>query len=215
MKILTDKQIEELKEKYPAHVPQGNYKGYKDVNGQKFGRLLVLYRGENRAKRSTVVCLCECGNVVSCIKNDLIQGKQVSCGCLNNENRKNNISRSPQDLTNMIFGNWKVLHRSTHTDARKHPYWDCKCLGCGVILPVRADYLKGGQSTSCGCSIGQFKKLDLENRIFGSVRAICPTDINNPKIWKCECLKCGNICYFPQTTLQGSTKKDFNCGCCD
>ncbi len=35
----------------------------KDLTGQKFGRLTVLYRTENKSKMTRWVCECECGDI--------------------------------------------------------------------------------------------------------------------------------------------------------
>lgn len=59
----------------------------KDLKGQKFGRLTVLYRDENKPKGSGCfsywVCRCDCGNLVSVRGDHLRDGTTSSCGCLN------------------------------------------------------------------------------------------------------------------------------------
>lgn len=59
---------------------------YKDVTGEKFGKLLVIERVEskltNRGKYIGVFkCKCECGNYVNVAIDDLQGGKRSSCGC--------------------------------------------------------------------------------------------------------------------------------------
>ena len=67
----------------------------KDLTGQKFGRLLVLYRGENdKTGHTRWYCLCECGKECLVYKDALLNGKQRSCGCLKNE-----ISHIPKGKT--------------------------------------------------------------------------------------------------------------------
>lgn len=61
---------------------------FKDLIGQKFGRLTVLsYYGKNKSRNSLWVCQCECGNITKPIINShLTRGDVRSCGCLEKEN---------------------------------------------------------------------------------------------------------------------------------
>jgi hypothetical protein len=59
---------------------------FKDITGQKFGRLTVIERLENdKWKQARWKCLCECGNYIICITRDLKKGSVKSCGCLHKE----------------------------------------------------------------------------------------------------------------------------------
>lgn len=59
---------------------------FKDITGQKFGRLTVIERLENdKWKQARWKCLCECGNYTICITRDLKKGAVKSCGCLHKE----------------------------------------------------------------------------------------------------------------------------------
>lgn len=58
---------------------------FKDITGQRFGRLTVLYQLHNTKGRTKWLCICECGNLVEVITNSLRQGLTKSCGCLNRE----------------------------------------------------------------------------------------------------------------------------------
>lgn len=48
---------------------------YKDLTGQKFGRLTALYRLRNTNGRTKWLCVCECGNLVEPTQNNLQRGK--------------------------------------------------------------------------------------------------------------------------------------------
>ena len=52
------------------------------------------------------------------------------------------------DLTDMQFGRLRALTRQE--DDRRGVFWLCSC-ECGNHHSVRADNLKGGRITSCGC----------------------------------------------------------------
>lgn len=78
-----------------------------DLTGQKFGRLTVIKRFNNKNNRHTQwICKCECGN--ECIVNadNLKKGHTQSCGCL---------SREQAVITNTIHGLSKT---------KIHKVWD-------------------------------------------------------------------------------------------
>lgn len=58
--------------------------GFKDLEGQMFGRLAVFgYAG--LFPKSYWFCKCECGNIAKVNANSLKNGATTSCGCLKNE----------------------------------------------------------------------------------------------------------------------------------
>lgn len=69
-----------------------------------------------------------------------------------------------EDLTNQIFGHWKVLYRTNNTPSNK-VQWVCQC-DCekGTIKPVEAKSLKNKTSTNCGCERNKTiaKKNDIK-----------------------------------------------------
>lgn len=71
---------------------------FKDLTGQKFKRLTVLYRAKNRIDKNgrqfvMWTCQCDCGNIIT-IKGDALKsGNTGSCGCLHRDRTINyNIS---------------------------------------------------------------------------------------------------------------------------
>lgn len=59
---------------------------YKDITGQKFGRLTALYRLENYHKQGVYwLCVCECGKFKEVNGKDLRKGNTKSCGCLKHD----------------------------------------------------------------------------------------------------------------------------------
>lgn len=54
----------------------------KDLTGQKYGRLTVLYKLHNYHKQKTYyLCVCECGNLTEVRGTSLSSGDSKSCGC--------------------------------------------------------------------------------------------------------------------------------------
>ena len=58
-----------------------------DLTGNKYGKLTVLKKDENRKTKSGSywICQCECGNVKSVKSSSLRRGEIQSCGCLRKE----------------------------------------------------------------------------------------------------------------------------------
>ena len=64
--------------------------GFKDLTGQRFGRLVALHVDEELSypKHIFWYCKCDCGNHVSIARAQLTSGKTQSCGCLQKEYAK-------------------------------------------------------------------------------------------------------------------------------
>lgn len=62
----------------------------RNIEGQRFGRLTAKYMTEKRDGKGSVFwhCLCDCGNEVDVTEDCLIHGNYRSCGCLQQEIRK-------------------------------------------------------------------------------------------------------------------------------
>lgn len=60
-----------------------------DLTGHRFGRLVVLQRGENYSNGQTRwKCLCDCGIEVLIARANLVRNMQASCGCLKSRTGK-------------------------------------------------------------------------------------------------------------------------------
>lgn len=58
---------------------------FQNLTGQKFGRLTVIERAENKGKNTMWLCRCDCGNKTYVSRTHLKNGDIKSCGCLNSE----------------------------------------------------------------------------------------------------------------------------------
>lgn len=61
---------------------------FKDLTGQKFGRLTALRVDRNDNGKTYWFCKCDCGNTHIVLANRLISGNTVSCGCHKEEIKK-------------------------------------------------------------------------------------------------------------------------------
>ena len=109
-----------------------------DLTGQKFGRLTVIERVENKGKRVAWLCQCECGNEKVIVGQSLKSGNTMSCGCTN----------EVEDLTGQKFGRLTVIERAENKG--KKVAWLCQC-ECGNEKVIRGCSLKNGDTISCGC----------------------------------------------------------------
>lgn len=59
---------------------------FKDITGQRFGRLEVLYRDTNDGEGRVVwMCRCDCGVQKRVTSSHLKKGNTLSCGCWRRE----------------------------------------------------------------------------------------------------------------------------------
>lgn len=114
-----------------------------DLRGQRFGKLQVLQRAENRKGRTAWLCQCDCGNVKTVLTRDLKTGKVRSCGCLSHRKGKKNIA-------GRRFGNLTALYPTDRRNEKGSVYWHCQC-DCGNEIEVSEDGLVWGNYQSCGC----------------------------------------------------------------
>ena len=81
-----------------AEIRQKNY-AYKDVTGEKFGRLTALYVAKRYDRGGSVIwhCRCDCGNEVDVSYNSLMYSNLKSCGC----QKKEHDQKLPSYLTHV------------------------------------------------------------------------------------------------------------------
>ena len=118
---------------------------FKDLTGQRFGRLTVIERSDRKGDNAFWVCKCDCGNTKTIKSGSLIGGKTTSCGCYSKEITSNTTLK---DLTGQRFGRLTVIKRAENRG--KNVYWLCKC-DCGTIKEVVSRNLIHGCTQSCGC----------------------------------------------------------------
>lgn len=116
-----------------------------DLTNQRFGRLTVLGDVRKRTKNGKVLwhCLCECGTVTFVRGDHLKNGKITSCGCLNEEKKRERF----KDLTSTETDDFKVIDRAYSKDQRV--YWNCICKHCGNHVELQSNQIE--RYSSCGC----------------------------------------------------------------
>ena len=176
-----------------------------DLTGQKFNKLTVIEKTNERRNRQVVwKCKCDCGNISYVVGQALRTGHTKSCGCLNYE------KKDLDSLTNKKFGKLTVIKRSDYTFNNK-VYWNCKC-DCGKIIDVLGTDLRNNIIQSCSNCKENHPQNDLSQQRFGLLTAIEPTEKRQGShiIWKCKC-DCGTYCEVNSNSLK--TGNTSSCGC--
>lgn len=188
----------------------------KDLSGQRFGRLTVLYLDEertnnNKRKTSYWFCQCDCGNTKTICGTSLTRGLTQSCGCLQRE-------KTSIDITGQRFGKLVALYKIESRYDKKgiaKTYWHCKC-DCGNECDVLTANLRKGDTQSCGCKLKDYRQRaqNLVGQRFGKLIVLEKDEkISKEKghtYWRCKC-DCGRERSVYHTHLiSGDTS---SCGC--
>ena len=126
----------------------------KDLTGMRFGKLVVLEQAEDYIqpsgrRKAQWLCQCDCGEKPIIRGDALTSGKTQSCGCYHKECAKKLGMQTFDDLTGKKFGRLLVIERVSKIGEIPVLY---KCLcDCGELCIVRADLLRNGATSSCGC----------------------------------------------------------------
>lgn len=83
---------------------------YVDLKNQKFNRLTVLERDENKWNRVMWKCRCDCGNIISVSTNSLKNGNSKSCGCYKLESFTKITTKHHLSNTR-IYNIWKDMRK--------------------------------------------------------------------------------------------------------
>lgn len=145
-----------------------------DLTGQRFGRLTVIKKDQNRKTNSGSywICQCDCGNIKSVKSSALRRGEIQSCGCYRTEKIMASKIKN-ETIDNLIgqrFGLLTVLEKD-YEKTKQHGvvYWICQC-DCGNIKSIRGHNLKRkdeNRTISCGCthkSSGEIYIIDILNQ---------------------------------------------------
>lgn len=118
---------------------------FKDLTGQRFGRLVVLHRRPFNSGSNKIVwvCQCDCGKIHQTVARPMIDGRTSSCGCLHD-------SAHLKDMVGQKRGRLTVISRHGTTPDNQNATWLCKC-ECGKELVVPGSRLRNGNTQSCGC----------------------------------------------------------------
>ncbi len=114
----------------------------KDLTGQRFGRLVAMERtADHKGHCFLWRCQCDCGKEAQVRTYFLTHGIARSCGCLQEESRR-------VDITGQRFGRLVAIRPIGKRG--KGFAWLCRC-DCGQTREATAAQLLEGIVRSCGC----------------------------------------------------------------
>lgn len=187
--------------------------------GERYGRLTVIERDYSRPKgKAYWLCQCDCGNITSVSRGNLLNGSIRSCGCLRKEVQDKKALATLKDITGQRFGRLIVLHRD-ESKPKGHgckAYWICQC-DCGNTVSVVGTNLRNGSTQSCGClqreRTSEAALVDLTGQQFGFLVPLYRLDKRQwgKTIWHCKCLNCGGETDVIHSYLTSGEVK--SCGC--
>ncbi len=94
-----------------------------DLTGQRFGRLVVEARVEDRKKHKYWYCLCDCGVYTIVSHGNLRNGHTRSCGCLVRDTM-GDVSRSHGLSKTPIYRHWaKMNYRCNNPSATQYRHY--------------------------------------------------------------------------------------------
>ena len=117
--------------------------------GQRFGRLRVAGlapRGEKYPKQQWWHCVCDCGRTIDLPTGHLTDGKWKSCGCLQSDSRKVDITGERRGSLTAVRPTDKIKHKSHGGSV----IWVWRC-DCGKEIEAPASSVGPNGRTSCGC----------------------------------------------------------------
>ncbi len=124
-------------------ITQVGYDNLIDLEGKRFGRLVVLNREENDGTQPMWRCLCDCGKEVIVKGNNLRRGYTQSCGCYaKDRSSETNLI----DITGNRYGHLTVISRAENIS--KEATWNCLC-DCGNTIIVRGCNLRHDKVDCC------------------------------------------------------------------
>lgn len=83
----------------------------KSIAGVRFGRLTAMSRVLTGGRHTSWLCVCDCGAEITCLADNLKKGATQSCGCLNDERRRERKTHG-------------------HTQTKTYKTWSCMFTRC-------------------------------------------------------------------------------------
>lgn len=141
-----------------------------DIIGQRFNRLVVIEDDGTRSSKGDIkwLCRCDCGNFYHALGYRLKRGLTKSCGCLNDERRRERF----RDLTGTETANFKIIDRAYSKNQRV--YWNCICKHCGNHVIYNSNEIE--RNRGCGCRQNRSSKERMDEiRDSESLKTTKPT----------------------------------------
>lgn len=94
----------------------------KDLTGNKYGKLTVLFRVANKGNKAHWECRCECGNIIQVAGTNLKSGNTKSCGC----SQEHHGMRKTK-----LYGVWAAMkNRCANPNVREYKWYGAR----GIVV---------------------------------------------------------------------------------
>lgn len=140
-----------------------------NIIGQRFNRLVVVRDDGTRSAKGDIkwLCQCDCGKQIHALGYRLKRGLTKSCGCLNDEKRRQRF----KDLTGTETENFKIIDKAYSKN--KRVWWNCICKHCGQSVILNNNLID--HQASCGCLRGASKEFMDSIRDSENLKSTKPT----------------------------------------
>ena len=114
-------------------------------------------------------------------------------------NTTHNLPKTSQlyHYIGQTYGWLKIIN--VFRDEKRYVKCICKCIRCGKETEIYLTNLKSGATKSCGCleKENRYHYKDITGQIFADLRVEEKTDLrkDGSVVWKCVCMKCGNVSF--------------------
>lgn len=95
---------------------------FKNLTGQRFGRLLVLDRVEGKYDRPHYHCKCDCGNIIIVESRRLTSCNTRSCGCLHKEQLQERNKIHGLRYTR-LYSEWTNMKQRCYSTKDRYKQW--------------------------------------------------------------------------------------------
>jgi hypothetical protein len=126
----------------------GKPANFRDVTGQRFGRLVVVERHGSWRGQAAWLCRCDCGNDIVVPGVSLRSGNTQSCRCLQRER-----SRESHTLPQGVAAFNKAVFTMKANAARRALRWDITDEALRTLLSQDCHYC-GGPPSNVSASVG-------------------------------------------------------------
>jgi len=133
---------------------EANRRKFRDITGQRFGKLTALSPTKERRCGNVVwECRCDCGSLYYQTGRNLVRGFSRHCGC----EKRSGKSAGFRDLTNRRSNRLTALYPTEKRTSGGSVIWCCIC-DCGKEAEVSETALVHGSQISCGCRMQEVGK---------------------------------------------------------
>lgn len=118
-----------------------NHSNKSDLSGMMFGKLTVIKKSKNSSEKyaqQNWICQCDCGNIITCNRQALMNGYKKDCGCV----------KSGKYLIGKKYG--KLTIKKVIREKGKETRAECIC-ECGNTTTPLLSRVIHNKVNSCGC----------------------------------------------------------------